>query len=156
MFQLKDGICKQGLVPHQGDIAVWQREVVQSDADMVHVVQTILNAISTAGFPEKDAFRLHLALEEAIVNANKHGHEGDWARPIAVRYHVSDMGVVAEIEDSGPGFEPGEVSDPLAPENLERASGRGLLLMRTYMSRVCHNAQGNCLCMCKECPKSSS
>jgi len=154
MFQLRDKICKQDLLPHQGDIPVWQREVVQSHADIRRVIETILDAMMAAGFPDKEMFRLHLALEEAIVNANKHGHAGDWAKPIAVRYHVSDKGVVAEIEDHGQGFEPENVPDPLAPENLERSSGRGLLLMRTYMSHVCHNAQGNCICMCKECKKS--
>jgi serine/threonine-protein kinase RsbW len=151
MFRLKDSICKQDLVPHQDDIAIWQREVVSSDVDMKRVIQTILDAMVAAGFSDKDVFRLHLALEEAIVNANKHAHAGDWTKPIVVRYHVGEKGVVAEIEDRGPGFAPDDVPDPLAPENLERASGRGLLLMRTYMSHVCHNAKGNCICMCKEC-----
>ncbi len=63
--------------------------------------------------------------------------------------------MVVEIEDQGLGFDPGEVADPLAPENLERPSGRGLLLMRTYMSNVCHNEQGNCICLCKQCPRSA-
>jgi serine/threonine-protein kinase RsbW len=96
--------------------------------------------------------RLHLALEEAVINAQKHGHQGDWAKPITIRYHVNEKGVVAEIEDQGSGFDPEQVPDPLAPENLERPSGRGLLLMETYMSNVCHNVQGNCLCLCKLCP----
>ena len=102
-----------------------------------------------AGFPEKEIFAMHLALEEAIVNANKHGHQGDWTLPLAVHYCVSADGVVAQVEDQGPGFAPAEVADPLAPENLERASGRGLLLMRSYMSDVCHNERGNCVCLCK-------
>ena len=151
MFRLNDTICKQDLVPHQDDIAIWQRKVVTSDADMKHVIQTILDAMVAAGFSDKDVFRLHLALEEAIVNANKHAHASDWTKPITVRYHVGEKGVVAEIEDRGQGFDPECVPDPLAPENLERASGRGLLLIRTYMSHVCHNAKGNCICMCKEC-----
>lgn len=155
MFELKDRVCKQDLVPHRDDIADWQREVVQSDADMKRVIQTILDAMTAASFPENEVFRLHLALEEAIVNAHKHGHEGDWTKPIAVHYYVGDNGVVAEIEDRGTGFDPEEVPDPLTAENLERPCGRGLFLMRTYMSHVCHNAQGNCICMCKHCSSSS-
>ena len=72
--------------------------------------------------------------------------------PITLRYHVNENGVVAEVEDQGVGFDPAQVPDPLAPENLERPSGRGLLLMRAYMSQVCHNEQGNCVCLCRHCP----
>lgn len=155
MFSRKESVCQQDLVPHEGDVAIWQRERVQSVAEMAHVIQTITAALSHAGFPEKEIFRLHLALEEAIVNANKHGHQGDWSIPLTVRYHVNENGVVVEIEDQGLGFDPDQVPDPLAPENLERPSGRGLLLMRTYLSGVCHNAQGNCICICRRCPQSA-
>jgi anti-sigma regulatory factor (Ser/Thr protein kinase) len=53
------------------------------------------------------------------------------------------------VEDEGPGFDPALVPDPLGPENLERPSGRGLLIMRTYLSGVCHNERGNTICLCK-------
>jgi serine/threonine-protein kinase RsbW len=138
MFHRKGSVCRQGLVPHEGEVALWQKETVQSVADMNHVIQTVTAAATaTAGFPEKDRFRLHLALEEALVNAHIHGHQGDWTKPITLRYHVNEDGVVVEIEDQGLGFDPEQVPDPLAPENLERPSGRGLFLMRTYMSHVC-------------------
>jgi hypothetical protein len=90
MFQLKDRVCQQNLVPLQGEIAIWQRETVSSLADMDRVMQTIMLAMKDAGFPDKEIFRLHLALEEAIVNANKHGHDGDWSKPVSVRYHVGE------------------------------------------------------------------
>jgi serine/threonine-protein kinase RsbW len=101
------------------------------------------------GYSEKVQFRVHLALEEAIVNAHKHGHQGNWSKSVVVRFSVSTDGVVAQVEDQGPGFDPQLVPDPLAAENLERPSGRGLLLMRSYLSGVCHNEQGNCICLCK-------
>jgi serine/threonine-protein kinase RsbW len=109
----------------------------------------MISAMVQAGHSEQDQFRVRLAMEEAIVNANKHGHQGDWSRPITVHYHVSEHGVVAEIEDEGSGFDPAQVPDPLAPENLERSSGRGLLLMRSYMTGICHNDRGNRVCLCK-------
>ena len=133
MFSRKESVCQQSLVPHEGGVAVWHRERVQSVAAMAHVIQTVTAALSHAGFPKKEIFRLHLALEEAIVNANKHGHQGDWSIPFSVRYHVNENGLVVEIEDQGLGFDPDQVPDPLAPENLERPSGRGLMLMRTYI-----------------------
>ncbi len=141
--------CRQELVPREADIMVWRVDRVHCVADVARVIQVITGALGAAGHPEKEIFRVHLALEEAIVNAHKHGHEGDWGKPVAVRYHVASDGVVVQVEDEGPGFDPQRVPDPLAPENLERASGRGLLLMRTYLSGVCHNQQGNCICLCK-------
>ena len=126
-------------------------ESVHSVADMARVIQIITGAMAGAGSSRmEDISGVRLALEEAIVNAHKHGHEGDWAKPVAVRYHVSAEGMVAEIEDQGPGFDPALVPDPLAPENLERPSGRGLLIMRTYLSGVCHNERGNTICLCKD------
>ncbi len=105
-----------------------------------------------AGHTGKDVFAVRLALEEAIVNAHKHGHRGDWGVPIVVRYRVGAGGVVAQVEDQGPGFDPGQVPDPTAPENLERSTGRGLLLMCAYMTRVCHSRRGNCVCLCRDRP----
>jgi serine/threonine-protein kinase RsbW len=130
----------------------WLGEAVQSAADMEGVIRAITAAMAEAGFPEREAFAVHLALEEAIVNAHQHGHRGEWSPPIAVRYRVGADGLVAQVEDRGAGFDPGQVPDPLAPENLERPSGRGLLLMRAYMTGVCHNERGNCVCLCKHRP----
>jgi serine/threonine-protein kinase RsbW len=99
-------------------------------ADKDQVIHTITTtAMTSAGFSEADVLRLRLALDEALVNAHKHGHQGDWSKPIQVRYLVNENGVAAEIEDQGCGFDSTQVPDPLAQENLERDSGRGLFLM---------------------------
>jgi serine/threonine-protein kinase RsbW len=120
---------------------------------MEQAIETVTAAaMATAGFSETEMLRLRLALDEALTNAHKHGHQGDWSKPITLLYSVNENGVVAQIEDQGAGFDPTEVPDPIARENLERDSGRGLFLMRTYMSSVCHNAEGNCVCLCKHCP----
>jgi serine/threonine-protein kinase RsbW len=116
---------------------------------MERILEAIPAEMANYGYSEKERFRVHLALEEAIVNAHKHGNQGDWNKSVTVRYHASADGIVAQIEDQGLGFNPELVPDPLAPENLERPSGRGLLLMRSYLSGVCHNEQGNCICLCK-------
>ena len=153
MLQRQGSVCRQELVPQAGEVGLWQEATVQSAADIERALGAVTAAAAaTVGFSEKETLRLRLALEEALVNAHKHAHQGDWAKPITLRFHVNENGVVAEIEDQGVGFDPAQVPDPLAPENLERPSGRGLFLMRTYMSQVCHNEQGNCLCLCKHCP----
>ena len=152
MFQRQGSVCRQELVPQAGEVGLWQKAIVQSAADIEHALGAVTAAATaTAGISEKETLRLRLALEEALVNAHKHAHQGDWAKPIALRYHVNENGVAAEVEDQGAGFDPAQVPDPLAPENLERPSGRGLFLMRTYMSHVCHNERGNCICLCRVC-----
>jgi serine/threonine-protein kinase RsbW len=129
---------------------------VQSVEDIERVIGTITAAaIATAGFSHKDTMRLHLALEEALVNAHKHGHQGDWSKPITLRYHVNENGVVAQIENQGEEFDPGLVPDASDPENLERPTGRGLFLMRASLSHVCHDEQGNCICLCWLCSGST-
>ena len=115
--------CRQGIVPREAGVTVWRVDRVHCVADIARVIQVVTGAMRAAGHLEKEIFRVHLALEEAIVNAHKHGHRGDWGTPIAVRYHAAAEGVVAEVEDRGPGFDPGKVVDPLAPENLERPTG---------------------------------
>jgi serine/threonine-protein kinase RsbW len=105
--------------------------------------------LTAAGFTERDVFGVRLALEEAIVNALRHGHRGDPTKSVRVRCLVSPDRILAEVEDQGPGFDPEQVPDPLAPENLERPSGRGLFLMRTYMTWIRFNARGNHVTMCK-------
>jgi serine/threonine-protein kinase RsbW len=53
------------------------------------------------------------------------------------------------ITDEGPGFDPADVPDPTAVENLERPCGRGLMLMRHYMNEVAYSERGNTVTMSK-------
>ncbi|MEL7474517.1 MAG: ATP-binding protein, partial [Planctomycetota bacterium] len=74
----------------------------------------------------------------------KHGHKDlPDSATVGVEYRVTSDRVVLAVQDRGPGFTPGEVPDPTLDENLELPSGRGLMLMRAYMSDVRHNEAGN-------------
>ena len=106
--------------------------------------------MARAGYGDRDIFGVRLALEEALVNAMRHGHRGDTTKAVAVRVCVDAAQVFAEVADEGPGFNPALVPDPLAPENLERPSGRGVFLMRHYMTSVCFNERGNCVTLSKQ------
>lgn len=145
-------MCRQDLVPHENGEPQFRQELVESPGDMERILDEISVQMKQLGYSESEEFRVHLALEEAIVNAHKHGNERNWNKALIVRYHVSPGGVVAQVDDEGPGFDPESVPNPLAPENLERPSGRGLFLMRTYLSGVCHNERGNRICLCKHRP----
>ena len=113
------------------------------------VVGLVTDAMSREGYPDKDIFGMRLALEEAVVNAVKHGNRGDPSKWVVVRFTVGPERVLAEVQDEGAGFDPAAVPDPTAPENRERPGGRGLLLMRAYATAVRYNDAGNCVTLCK-------
>src|SRR5262249_29045210 len=110
----------QALAPAAGRERTYR---VRSTAEAAPVLGQAVAAMEGAGYSQKDCFGMRLALEEAVANAVKHGHRGDPAKRVRVRYHVMPECVLAEVEDQGPGFDPSRVPDPLAPENLERGSG---------------------------------
>jgi len=112
------------------------------------VVERVTSAMGRHGYSPKDIFAVRVALEEAIVNAIKHGHRGG-QQPVRIDFRVGAERVLASVADQGRGFDPGAVRDPLAPENLEVPSGRGLLLMRSLMTWVRFNARGNCVTLCR-------
>ena len=125
--------------------------VIASDlAEARRVQSTIEEALQVAGhFGEHEIFAIKLALEEALVNAIKHGNQLDRAKSVRVAFHVGRDRFDVQITDEGPGFDPGDVPDPTAPENLERPCGRGLLLMRHYMTEVAYLNRGRAVRMAK-------
>jgi serine/threonine-protein kinase RsbW len=98
---------------------------------------------------DQEIFSVRLALEEALVNAIKHGNQMDCARKVFVSYRFLDDRFEVKISDEGAGFDPDDVPDPTAVENLERPCGRGLMLMRHYMTEVRYNERGNSVSMTK-------
>jgi len=130
---------------------------------------------------ETGGIRTCVALEEALNNALYHGNlelnsqlrEGDRAayrtlveerryaepykrRKIHVTVHVEEDHGAFVIRDEGPGFDPRVLPDPTDPANLEKPSGRGLLLMRTFMDEVAYNAEGNQVTLIKRRNNSDS
>jgi serine/threonine-protein kinase RsbW len=116
---------------------------IRSAAALQGAIGPILAAMLDLGYAHRDMFAMRLALEEAIVNAVKHGNASDPDKEVRIRFHVTADEALAEVEDEGPGFDPHSVRDPLAAENLERPCGRGLLLMEYYMTRVQYSERGN-------------
>ncbi len=98
---------------------------------------------------ERDLFSIKLALEEALVNAIKHGNQLDPAKSVHIEYGVWKDRFEILIQDEGPGFNPADVPDPTAIENLDRPCGRGLMLMRYYMTEVDYNTTGNAVSLKK-------
>jgi serine/threonine-protein kinase RsbW len=117
--------------------------------EMMELIDQVAGALVEIGYPSKDVFAVRLGLEEALVNAIKHGHKFDPTKRVEVRYQVAQDQFLACIEDEGDGFDPQAVPDPTSLENLERSCGRGLLLMRTYLTWVHYNDRGNAVTLCK-------
>jgi serine/threonine-protein kinase RsbW len=107
------------------------------------VCHLIMAMLEESGFSGEDVFAVHLALEEAFVNAMRHGNEMDPDKVVRIDYAVDSEKFEIWIEDEGAGFDPQSVPDPRCAENLYKPHGRGLLLMRSYMDTVEHGKQGN-------------
>ena len=124
--------------------------VIPSDLGEGRYIQELVeNQLRQFQFDDKEIFGIHLALEEAIVNAIKHGNQMDPNKKVHVRYRVRPDRFDIGITDEGSGYDPVDVPYPLADENLERACGRGLFLMKHYMTEVTIHPPGNRLTMCK-------
>ena len=119
-------------------------ETIPSDlSEAERIQETIVGMLEALEFPARDVFGMRLALEEAIVNAIKHGNGMDPDKSIRVSVAVDDEKVLVEIEDEGTGFDPTDVPDPTCEENLEQPGGRGIMLMKAFMSSVEYNDAGN-------------
>jgi serine/threonine-protein kinase RsbW len=92
---------------------------------------------------------LLIALDEAIVNAVKHGNKCDARKSVNIVAEFNCDGVRFTITDEGQGFSCDEVPDPTSPCRLLEPNGRGLLLINHIMDEVCHNQQGNQIQMFK-------
>ena len=114
------------------------------------VIEELLTELAKHEWSHREVFGIHLSVEEAIVNAIKHGNQFDEDKEVHVKFKLSSDRLFLQIEDQGNGFDPDEVPDPTQNEFLDRASGRGVLLMRHYMSEVRFNEKGNRVEMTKE------
>lgn len=124
--------------------------VIRCDPDAARRVQEEIELLlKTHQYSDHEVFGIKLAVEEALVNAMKHGNQMDPCKQVRVAYRVDAQRFDILISDQGCGFNPQAVPDPTAEENLERPSGRGLMLMRHYMTQVVYNECGNCVSMYK-------
>lgn len=118
-------------------------ELARDRGSIDALIEEILGTARARGFEDGALFAVRLAIEEAITNAFEHGHAGRTDQTIRVEYRVNTQTVDVAVEDQGPGFNPDKLPDPTIEENLSKPSGRGVMLMRAYMTEVRFNAPGN-------------
>ncbi len=114
------------------------------------IIREVVGQLKSRNWSEREVFGIHMALEEGLINAIRHGNKLDRNKRVRFICQLSERKLHLEITDEGPGFDPKDVPDCTAPENLERPCGRGIMLMRHYMTRVDYTPTGNCVVMEKD------
>jgi serine/threonine-protein kinase RsbW len=106
--------------------------------DLVQVVSDHVAALS--GLDDDGVHWLGVAVRESVINAIKHGNLLDLAKHVEVEFAfhgaASAPVLVVSVTDEGEGFDPEEIGDPLAPENILKSSGRGIFFMKSFMDDV--------------------
>lgn len=111
--------------------------------------QSLLKHLQDFCVDEAAVFDIKLALEEALINAVKHGSKNKSALSIEIDYSISDSSFKISIQDQGSGFNYKGLQDPTAGKNLLKTQGRGIYLIRHLMDEVSFNKSGNKITMIK-------
>jgi len=115
---------------------------IGSRFENIELVQVVLNdSLERLGLDSDARHWVDIAVREAVANAIKHGNAQDPAKTVEVDGGIDGGELVIRIEDQGSGFDPGQLCDPLAPENLLKPNGRGIFYMRSFMDAVDYGAR---------------
>jgi serine/threonine-protein kinase RsbW len=116
---------------------------------MHSILNYLMRRVEKIGVINPETSNLFVALDEAFVNAVKHGNKFDCSKQVRITADVSPDEARFTIEDEGEGFNVTEIPDPLDPQNLFKTSGRGVLFIYNIMDEVIYNERGNRLTMVK-------
>jgi serine/threonine-protein kinase RsbW len=114
---------------------------VPSSFALLDLVQSVGDRVSSlAGLDEDATHWVSVAVRESVINAIKHGNQVDDRKHVTVAFSLrpsaAPEALVVEVEDEGAGFDPDAIANPLEPENVLKASGRGIFFMRNFMDEV--------------------
>ncbi len=109
--------------------------------DMVDLVQVLSDRMGQlAAFDEDSVHWIGVAVRESVINAIKHGNREHPEKTVTIEFAFTPLEdpteLVVSVTDQGEGFEPEDVANPLAPENILKSSGRGIFFMRSFMDDV--------------------
>lgn len=107
------------------------------------VITLVLEQLEKTKWNNKDTFGIHMAMEEAIMNAIHHGNACAPDKTVHVVIEIFDDRFYAKITDQGCGFDPDDLPDPTEDENVEKDCGRGVMLIMNFVDVVVYNAKGN-------------
>jgi serine/threonine-protein kinase RsbW len=110
---------------------------IGSRFENIELVQVVLkDRLRQLWMDEDTQDWVDLAVREALANAIKHGNAQDPEKQVHVDLDIEADELVIRVQDEGEGFDPDRVVDPLAPENIRRTNGRGILFMKKFMDRI--------------------
>ena len=122
-----------------------------SAISLMHIVlDYLLKRVAKLRVIDPERSNLFVALDEAFVNAVKHGNKYDADKVVRIECEISQKEARFTVEDEGEGFDVNAIPDPLDPENLFKTSGRGVLFIYNIMDEVAYNERGNRLTMVKK------
>ncbi len=131
-------------------IAQFDLWIPNDTAEAREVQERIIGLMEQNAWPMRECFGVRLALEEAMVNAIKHGNRMEADKQVFIAFELTADEITVVIEDQGEGFKLADVPDPTEDENLENPGGRGIMLIRSFMNGVAYNDRGNRLTMIKK------
>ncbi len=153
--------------------------VLPNETKLIHALSAQVRDTMRAMriFPENDRLRISIAFEESLLNALYHGNlevdsslrDDDYGayedlarrrslqrpyidRQLYVNISLTQQAARFSVRNEGPGFDPAVIPDPTDPEYLDRPSGRGMLLMRSFMDEVHYSEGGRQVTMMKVAP----
>jgi serine/threonine-protein kinase RsbW len=117
---------------------------IQSSFEMVDLVQLVFESLSSqVGFDPDFSHGMSVAIRESVINAVRHGNKLDASKRVIIRFEYGTTEFAVTVEDEGEGFDPVEIPDPLAEENLLCTSGRGIFFMKKFMDEVDYHFELN-------------
>ena len=139
-------------MPTSNEKWTWQcDQVIPNDAAVGRqLLEDVVRQLENLHWARRDIFGVNLAVHEALDNAIFHGNALDEKKHVRFLCHVSPKKIRVEITDEGPGFDPDSLPDPTTPCRLGCPGGRGVLLMRAFMSRVEFRDHGSRVVLEKE------
>ncbi len=157
--EVKD--CVETILKHKSkyidrDKAIQQRHEkiefeIPSVLDLMHsILEYLTKRVEKLGVVNPERSNLFVALDEAFVNAVKHGNKFDAGKNIRIVADITPEEARFTIEDEGEGFDVSTIPDPTDIENLFKTSGRGVMFMYNIMDEVIYNSKGNRITMVKK------
>jgi serine/threonine-protein kinase RsbW len=144
---------KAKFIDHKEEIQNIREKIEFEIPSLISLMHTILEylirRVEKVGIIKSENSNLFIALDEAFVNAVKHGNKFDSEKMVRIAAEVSTKEARFTIEDEGEGFDVNSIPDPCDPENLFKTSGRGVLIIHNVMDEVRYNQRGNRLTMVK-------
>lgn len=126
---------------HAGNLYTLQ--LPSKEESITQLEELIENIADTYGISEDTFANMMTCLNEALINAIKHGNSSDPKKKVIINADVDNKRIIWTVTDEGSGFDYVHLPDPTAPENVENLTGRGVFIMKHLADQCIFNTSGN-------------